>query len=120
VQFGLVVGFHTLQPAGQFLFSGAPGHHLGEAGHVLGKAVQLCAVTAHIGEQLLLAAVEVFGSVQQPAGDFTDGQCWRGKGRWAAPVRRGCRQRLRSPERPERGITCTQRSPAIPDERAIA
>jgi hypothetical protein len=41
VQFGLVVGVHLLEPAGQVLFSGALGHHLGEAGHVLGEAVQL-------------------------------------------------------------------------------
>jgi hypothetical protein len=29
VQFGLVVGFHELEPAEKVLFSGAGGHHLG-------------------------------------------------------------------------------------------
>jgi hypothetical protein len=43
-------GVHLLEPAGQVLFSGALGHHLGEAGHMLGEAVQLGAVRAHVGE----------------------------------------------------------------------
>jgi hypothetical protein len=55
VQFGLVVGFGTFEPADEFLFAGAFGHHLGEAGHVAGESVQLCAVAAQVGEQLLLA-----------------------------------------------------------------
>ena len=61
VQFGLVVGFDALEPGGQLLFSGAFGHHLGEAGHMPGEAVELGAVAAQAGEQLLLAGVEVFG-----------------------------------------------------------
>jgi hypothetical protein len=40
VQFGLVVSLGALEPSGQLLFSGALGHHLGEAGHVLGEAAR--------------------------------------------------------------------------------
>lgn len=45
----------AIRPAGQFLFPGTLGHHLGEARHVPGEAVLLLAVAARIGEQLLLA-----------------------------------------------------------------
>jgi hypothetical protein len=61
MQLGLVVGFDALKPAGQFLFAGALGHHLGEAGHMPGEAVKLGAVAAQVGEQLLLAGVQVLG-----------------------------------------------------------
>jgi hypothetical protein len=39
VQFGLVVGFDAVEPVGELLLCGAFGHHLGEAGQVLGEAV---------------------------------------------------------------------------------
>jgi hypothetical protein len=72
VQLGLVIAVDPLEPAGQFLFSGALGHHLGEAGHVPAEAVELGAVAAHVGEQLLLAGGEVLGPAQEPAGDLAD------------------------------------------------
>jgi hypothetical protein len=72
MQFGLVVGFDAHQPAGQVLLPGAFCHHLGEAGHVLGEVVQLRAVAAQVGQEFLLAGVEVLGPAQQPAGDLAD------------------------------------------------
>jgi hypothetical protein len=72
VQFGLVVSVDPLEPAGEVLLAGALGHHLGEAGYVLGEAVQLGAVATQVRKQLLLAGVEVLGSAQQPAGDLAD------------------------------------------------
>jgi hypothetical protein len=36
------------------LSSAALGHHLGEAGQVLGEAIELGAVAAQVGKQLLL------------------------------------------------------------------
>jgi hypothetical protein len=53
VQFGLVVGFDVAEPAGEVFAAGASGHHLGEAGDMLGEAVGLGAVAAQFGEQLL-------------------------------------------------------------------
>ena len=61
MQLGLVIGVDALEPAGKVLFSGAFGHHLGEAGHVLGQAVELGTVPAQVGQELLLAGVEVVG-----------------------------------------------------------
>jgi hypothetical protein len=37
-----------------------------------GEPVELGAVAAQVGGQLLLMGVEVFGPAQQPAGDLTD------------------------------------------------
>jgi hypothetical protein len=48
------------------------GHHLGEAGHVVGEAVELCPVAAQVGDQLPLARIEILGSAQRPAGDLAD------------------------------------------------
>ena len=81
VQFGLVVGFDVFEPGGQVVLPGALGHHFGEAGDVAGEAVELCAVAAQLGEQVLLAGVEVLGAAQQPAGYFSDLQCFRREGR---------------------------------------
>jgi hypothetical protein len=53
VQFGLVVGFDVVEPAGEVFAAGASGHHLGEAGDMPGEAVGLGAVAAQFGEQLL-------------------------------------------------------------------
>ena len=92
VQFGLVVGFDSFEPAGEVSFAGAAGHHLGEAGHVPGEPVQLGAVRADLGEHLLVAGVKVLCAAQQPAGDLADLE-WRQGARacGAVPARRGCR-----------------------------
>jgi hypothetical protein len=39
---------------------------------VLGEVVQLRAVAAQVGQEFLLAGVEVLGPAQQPAGDLAD------------------------------------------------